>query len=245
MQTTLQEQSASIVLDFANLAEAEKFFAEAEMQSGFFLELDRELKQFQRFAVTANARPRFRFRFEAEVVQVFPAAGGYGSAFQLCDWTATKDRELDRKLRSGGEEDESVVSPVFRIKKMDVSERFRLATKASRPERQILLRDGSPQVLLGLLVHPRIEDREVKAIIDSPIATAAIMKRVAANRKWMANPEILLAVVRSPKTPPPIAIKLLPILRTPDLRVLARGSAARENVRKAALRVYLQRTGRG
>jgi len=76
MQTTLQEQSASIVLDFANLAEAEKFFAEAEMQSGFFLELDRELKQFQRFAVTANARPRFRFRFEAEVVQVFPAAGG-------------------------------------------------------------------------------------------------------------------------------------------------------------------------
>ncbi|MEE8523087.1 MAG: hypothetical protein V3T72_04080, partial [Thermoanaerobaculia bacterium] len=199
---------------------------------------------FQSFTVTANSRG-FRFRFEAEVVQIFPAADGYGSAFQLCGWTAARARELERKLKGGGEEDASVVSPVFRIKKMDVNERFRLATTASRPERQILLRDGSPQVLLGLLVHPRIEDREIKAIVESPSATGAIMKRVAANRKWMANPEIQLAVVRSPKTPPPIAIQLMPTLRTSDLQVLAKGSASRENVRKAALRVYLQRTGRG
>lgn len=244
MQTTLQEQKAAIVLDFADLAEARQFFAETEKQSGFFLQLDRELKQFQRFTVTANSRG-FRFRFEAEVVQVFPAAGGYGSAFQLCGWTKARAGELDRRLRTGGEEDASVVSPVFRIKQMDVNQRFRLATKASRPERQILLRDGSPQVLLGLLVHPRLEDREVKAIVDSPVATGAIMKRIAANRKWMANPEIQLAIVRSPKTPPPIAIQLMPNLRTPDLQVLAKGSATRENVRKAALRVYLQRTGRG
>jgi len=243
MDTLLQEQSASITLDFADLGEAEKFFEEVRQQSGFFLQLEVELKQFQRFAVVATA-PGLRFRFEAEVVQVFPAAGGYGSAFQLCDWTPAKERELERRLKDG-EEHESVVSPAFRIKKMDPNQKFILATKASRAERQILLRESSPQVLLGLLAHPRLEDREVKAIVESNAATAAIMKRVANNRKWMSNPEIHLAVVRSPKTPPPLAIKHLPTLRTPDLQILAKGAAGRDNVRRAALRVYLQRIGRG
>jgi hypothetical protein len=137
------------------------------------------------------------------------------------------------------------VSPAFRIRKMDPNQRFRLAVKASRPERAILLRDNSPQVLLGLLAHPRIEDTEVKAIVESAFSTGAIMKRVAANRKWMSNAEIQLAVVRSPKTPPPLAIKLLPSLRTSDLRILAKGSMSREAIRRAALRVYLQRTSRG
>ncbi len=243
MRTTLQEESTSITLDFDDLDEAQKFFANAEEQSGFFLQLERELKQFQRFAFDANTKG-FHFRLQAEVVQVFPAAGGYGTAFQLCDWTSAKKRELARKLKGQEEEHESVVSPAFRIKKMDPNKRFMLATKASRAERQILLRDSSPQVLLGLLAHPRLEDKEVKAIVESAAANAAIMKRVAANRKWMSNPEIQLAVVRSPKTPPPLAIKQLPFLRLPDLQILAKGAAGRDNVRRAALRVYLERSGK-
>lgn len=245
MQAILQDDGTAIHLEFEDVPEAERFFADAREQSGFYLQLDRELKQFQRLAVTTTA-PGFRFRCEAEVVQVFAGVGDYGTAFQLCDWTQARERELELKVKSRDiqEEDASVVSPVFRIQKMDVNERFRLAVKASRPERQILLRDNSPQVLLGLLAHPRLEDTEVKAIIDSNAATAAIMQRIAGNRKWMANPEIQLAVARSPKTPPPLAIQLLPSLRTNDLRILAKGGAARENVRRAALRVYLERTGK-
>ncbi len=245
MQATLQPEASSIRLEFDDLPAVKKFFADAEQQAGFFLQLDHELKQFERLSFTATA-PSFRFRFEAEVVQVFPAGGSYGSAFQLSDWTPAKTKDLERRL--GGKEEvmegEHTVSPMFRIKKMNVSERFRLAPRASRPERQILLRDTSPQVLLGLLAHPRIEDKEVKTIIDSNFASGAIMQRVAGNRRWMSNPEIQLAVVRSPKTPPPLAIKMLPFLRTTDLRKLAKIGAAREVLRRAALKVYMERTGR-
>ena len=46
-------------------------------------------------------------------------------------------------------------SPAFRIRAMNVSEKMRLASRATLTERQILLRDGSPQVLMGLLANPR------------------------------------------------------------------------------------------
>ncbi len=244
METRLQDDD-KIALAFDDLPEAEKFFAGLEEQQGFFLQLERELKQFQRLAVTATASGGFRFRFNAEAVQVFPAGGSYGTAFQLVDWTPARDKELRRKLKAGESADgegEMGTSPIFRIRKMDPNQRFRLAVKASRPERTILIRDNSPQVLLGLLSHPRIEDREVKAIVDSAFSTGAIMQRVASNRKWMSNAEIQLAVVRSPKTPPPLAIKLMPTLRTSDLRALAKGSMSRETIRRAALKVYMQRT---
>ncbi len=247
MKAELKADDSAIALAFEDLPEAETFFAEVEKQQGLFLQLERQLKQFQRLEVTATAGGCFRFRFAAEAVQVFPAGERFGTAFQLADWTPLKDKELRRKLKAGDSDEgegEMGTSPIFRIRQMDPNKRFRLAVKASRPERQILIRDNSPQVLLGLLAHPRIEDREVKAIVDSAFSTGAIMQRVASNRKWMRNAEIQLAVVKSPKTPPPLAIKLLPTLRTSDLRVLAKGSLSRETIRRAALSTYLQRTGR-
>jgi len=242
MRVTLHTEDAAIVLELDAVEEAESFFADVRRQQGFFLTLDQELKHLQRLAVTTTA-PGFRFDFEAEVVQLFPGAATCGTAFQLCGWGPKQEAALERKLRTDSPE-ASDVSPIFKIRKMNPAERFRLATRASRTERQILLRDNSPHVLLGLLAHPRLEVKEVLEIVKSTYATAGIMERVAKNRKWMANSELQLAIVRSPKTPPPLAIQLLESLRTPDLRMLAKSSAVRESLRKAALRVYLKRTGR-
>ena len=134
-------------------------------------------------------------------------------------------------------------SPIFRIKAMNPTQRFQLAMKASRPERQILLRDPSPQVLMGLLSHPRLEDKEVLEIIKSNYASAGILQRVAENKKWMGNAEIRVFIVRNPKTPAPIAIKHLPSLRTSELQAMAKGAWCRESLRKQALKVYMKRTG--
>ena len=127
---------------------------------------------------------------------------------------------------------------------MKPPERFRLAVSAARVERQLLVRDTSPQVLLGLLSNPRIEESDVLEIVKSPYSSAGTMNRIADSRKWMANREIRLAIVRSPKTPSPAAIKLLPTLPTEDLRMLSKMGNAREVLRKAALGLYLQRTSR-
>ncbi len=70
------------------------------------------------------------------------------------------------------------------------------------------LRDNSPQVLLGLLSHPQIETKEVLEIVKSSFATPGIMERVAKNNQWLLHPEIPFLIVKSPKTPAPLALKL-------------------------------------
>ncbi len=253
MKATLQAAENLVTLEFGAVSDVEAFFNECKEQTGFFLQLDRELKQYQKLTFTATSPPRFEFSFEAEVLQVFPGSGGHGTAFRLC-WQPGQSQELDRKLKgrpARGVAEKGVAqadhasnqSPLFKIKNMNPNERFILATKASRTERQILLRDTSPHVLLGLLSHPRLENKEVLELVKSTHATGAMMDRVAGNRKWMSNPEIQLAVVKNPKTSPPLAIKLLETLRVPDLRKMAKSAAVREQVRRAALRVYLKRTG--
>jgi hypothetical protein len=244
MRVTHQPEESALRLELDDLDAAQGFFADLKEKNGFYLDLDRELKHLERLTVTVTAPPRFTFTFAAEVVQTFPAGGRCGIAFQLCDGGRDRDAELARQLRGEPAEPSGQVSPVFKIRKMNPTERFRLATQATRIERSILIRDNSPHVLLGLLAHPRIEVKEVLEIIKSTHASAGIMERVAKNRKWMSNPEIQLAIVKSPKTPPPVAINLMENLRTPDLRGLAKSSALRETVRKAALRVHLKRGGR-
>ena len=183
---------------------------------------------------------RFEISFTAEVVQAFPVAGAFGTGFQLVGWDEKRQKELERRLKGGAKEGEMDTSPMFRIKTMDPNQRFRLALRGNRTERAILLRDTSPQVLLGLLSHPQLETKEVVEIVNSNFASSAIMERVAKNRQWLLHPDIPATIVKSPKTPAPVALKLLEILRKSDLQKLAKG-APRENIRKAALKLYEKR----
>ncbi len=230
----------ALAIELASTEAVKSFFAEAVKTLGFYLQLEAQLEFFQRFEIEISA-PGIKFAFAGEVVQVHPVSGGFGTAFQLVDWDAKKEKELESKLR--GDMADSELSPVFKIKKMNPSKRFLLAMKASRVERQILLRDNSPQVLLGLLRHPQIENKEVIEVVKSSFATGAIMEQVASNRKWMAHPDLPVLIAKSPKTPQPLAMKLLTMLRTADLQVMAKSSALREPLRKAALKVYLKRIG--
>jgi hypothetical protein len=247
----------TVHLRFAEASEVSPFFADARSQGGFLLELDKTLKlyaavPFEVAVGDADHAAGLDFSFEATVIQSFPAAAGSRAAFQLNDWNQARQMELARKLtavQSAGANDgprppgasSNPELPGFRIRDMNVSERMRLATQAGRVERQVLLRDVSPQVLMGLLNNPRVEDKELLELVKSTYVTGAILKRVAGNRRWVSNLEIRTAIVRNPKTPTPLAVRLLEGLRTPDLGTLAKGGAAREPLRRAALSLYLKR----
>ena len=252
---TLDSDAGTLKLRFENDDDARTLIEEGLDRQSFFLSLDRQLKQFTPIEMRFEA-PELSLSIDTEVMQVFPSGTGFGTALGLRDPSPAALTKIRRHLEEAGSPEgaegdagesdlhESVLSPAFRIRQMNPSERFRLALKATRIERQILLRDTSPQVLIGLLSHPQIEDTEVRAIVASTHASSAILHRVAENKKWMKNPEILTSVARNPKTPPPTVIKLLPQLRVNDLQIMARGGA-RENIRRAALKIYMQRTGQG
>jgi hypothetical protein len=130
---------------------------------------------------------------------------------------------------------------VVRLKRLNVTEKMLLAPKAERWERQVLLRDSSAQVLLALLNNPRMEDRELLELLKSVHVTSGLLQRVAKDRRWSTNYEVQVAIVRNPKTPTPLIMRLIDGLRTKDLQVLAKSSHVRESVRKAALKVYEKR----
>lgn len=237
------------------------FLENAKSQEGFLAPLPADAAaappaRGRELTVALEAPGGFEMSFPAAVLHVFGPAGGgeeVTAALQRVDWGPARDAEARRKLAAARSEkagdSESLgeslgASPIFRIQKMTPPEKARLARKANRTERQILLRETAPLVTMALLNNPHIEADDVVQIVKSPYTPGGVLKRVAGDRRWLANNEVRQALVRNPQTPAPLAIRLLPGLPTRVLQALARSGEAREDLRKAALKLYLKRTGK-
>lgn len=257
----LDPDAGGVRLELADAEAVRSFFTAAKKENGFLLPLAESPKLFEVLPVRALCGESFEMEVSARVIQSFDRPGPDGArfqvAFQLEGWNPGRDAELTRKLSQvpsagdvdggtgGGTEGEMTgASPLFRIKAMNPNERMRLATKAGRTERAILVRDTSAQVLMGLLSNPRLDGEDVLHLVRSTHANAALLKRIAEDRRWSQNPEVRAALVRNPKTPTPLALRLLETLRTPDLQVLAKSGQSKEVLRRAAVRLYLKRIQR-
>jgi hypothetical protein len=241
--TELDRSAGRLTLDFPAPEALCDFLREAERQNGFLLALPEALDQYETLEGVVTVGGAAAGRMELAALQVFPGGpGGHPTALELRGWEeAAGDPETETDAPTG----ESLgVSPIFKIKQMTPPEKIRFAPRANRTERQILLRDSSPQVLLALLNNPYLESDDVVTLVKSPYAAANVLQRVASDRRWSSSFDIRSAVVKNPKTPTPLAISLLPRLRTPELRALARSQEIRETLKKAALREYLKRSGR-
>ncbi len=253
IQVAADLAKGTVALTFAGRDAVREFFASAVAQGGFMIPLEVRPQPFATLELTAADGAGFELVFHARVVQISDRSGGWTVAMLLSDWNEAKDRNLERRLEVGKAEPggearpaESgaydAASPVFRIRQLDPTKRMILAMKADRSERQVLCRDTSPQVLLGLLSNPRLEAEDVLAIVKSNHAGAAVLQRIAGERRWMGSAEIRTALVRNPKTPTPLAVRLLDSLPVTELRELAKMGSIREDVRRAAFRVYTKMT---
>jgi hypothetical protein len=252
MEISADIPQRTITIEVSASDNAITFIEEAKTNNGFMIPLSDRPEPFSTFTFHLHASGGFELSFDAKLLQLLePPGGGQQGAFQLLDWDGAKDQELARKAVAARAGDDPApegetrgASPIFRIKKMDPGERARLALRADRAERQILCRDTTPQVLLNMLSNPRVEAQNVLAIVKSTYANGGLLQRIAKDRRWASNAEILTAIVRNPKTPTPMAIRLLEHVPTRELRQMARMGALRENVRSAAFRLYTKRTSR-
>ena len=262
MQASLDASGTRLRLDFEDAEALGSFAGDWLAKQGCLVRLAEALKLWTPLDVELRHGGAARLTVAARVLQVFGGGpGGYATALQATDAgpleafapggqeSAEPAPAADAGQRQAGPSDPAAAgggemqgaSPAFRIRQMNVSEKMRLASKATRGERQILLRDVSPQVLMGLLANPRIEDKEVLALAKSTSASGGVLQRIAKDRRWSTNYEVRLALVKNPQTPTPLALKMLETLREPDLRLLAKGSMVREAIRGAALRRVIKR----
>ena len=119
------------------------------------------------------------------------------------------------------EEEEDSTSVVQRLAAMNVPQRLKRATKGTREERAVLIRDPNKMIAVAVLSSPKLTTTEVEAIARMANVSDEILRIIAMNRAWMKNYNVVWALAKNPKTPVPLSLNLLPRLADKDLRTLS------------------------
>lgn len=188
---------------------------------------------------------------EAFVVQVFPDTG---MALTLTDasaneqlhslFAAARDAtgqggELSVTWEEPGDDDDKTGTLLDQIRAMGTTEKRTLALHGTRGERLLLAKDTNKTLQAFLLKNPRITLDEVRALAGSRQANPDALKMISENRGWMQSTGVVSALVRNPKTPTPLAVRLLDRLPITEIRQIAKASSASMAVVQAAKRKVL------
>ena len=109
-----------------------------------------------------------------------------------------------------------------RIMKMNISEKIKLATKGNKEARTILIRDSNKLVAVAVILSPRLTDGEVLLQASSKTCQDDVLRVIYSDREWTKSYLVKLALVKNPKVPQAIGMKLLSTLRESDVKGLAR-----------------------
>jgi hypothetical protein len=132
------------------------------------------------------------------------------------------------------EDDEK--SAMQRLSEMNVPQKMARATKGTREERAILIRDPNKLIAVTVLSSPKLTDSEVESIAKMSSVSDEILRIISTNRNWMKNYVVASALARNPKTPLAVSMNLLNRLSEKDLRTLSTNRNVPEVLRTSARR---------
>ncbi|HKP86042.1 MAG TPA: hypothetical protein VJZ26_08100 [Blastocatellia bacterium] len=128
-----------------------------------------------------------------------------------------------------------------RVRDLSRTEKLLLAPKADRSERAVLIQENDAQVLYSLLKNPRITTDEVSRIARSSLLSSVTADLISKTTQWSSSQEIRVALVHNPRTPTPLALRLLPTLPESEIRQIAKATAVSQALRQAALKLVIYR----
>jgi hypothetical protein len=142
------------------------------------------------------------------------------------------------------EEDTPEKTAFFRILDMSTAEKVKLAFLGTPEERAILIRDSNRVVATSVLRSPRVSERDVEAYANMRSLTEEQVVIIANKRDWIRNYQVMLGVIRHPKTPPRLTMNFLPRVQDRDLKLLSKDRNLPEMTRQQVRRAFLARTQR-
>ena len=143
--------------------------------------------------------------------------------------------QIEAEAEAGDDSPEKRQNTWDRIRGLSQMEKLLLAIKAERSERALLLQDNDPRVLLSLLRNPRLTVDEVARLAKSSFLNFQIADVIVKTTQWMSSMDVRLALIRNPKTPPALALQILPSLPESEVRSIAR-AGTNMALKQAALR---------
>lgn len=148
------------------------------------------------------------------------------------------DVDFDESLtRETGEAEVSADEKKTLLQKigaMTVSAKVKLAFKANKEARQLLLRDSNRIIVQAVLNSGRITDGEIIAMAQNPVTASEILRAIDKNREWVKNYQVQKALASNPKTPQAIAMRWVKTLRFGDLAGMARSNNVQPAIRNLA-----------
>lgn len=121
-----------------------------------------------------------------------------------------------------------------RILTMSVPAKIELALKGNKEARSLLIRDSNKIVQEAVLDSPKLTDVEIEAISNMRGLSNDIFTKIARNKNWLKNYQIIKNLVMNPKVPPSISIGFVSRLKDLDLKLLIKDKNVREVVRREA-----------
>ncbi len=116
--------------------------------------------------------------------------------------------------------------------------RLKLSRRAPRALRAILVRDTSPSVAVSVLDNNPMSDSEIEQVARSRAVVDDVLRAIAKNRTWIRKYPIALALVKNPRCPTGVAMRLVPRLAMRDLRSIVKDRNVAHSVRGACERLY-------
>jgi len=150
--------------------------------------------------------------------------------------------ERVRTLSRGGESETRSGLSEHQIRALPLPVRLKLTRGASRTLRSILIKDINPNVALSCLSGAAWSEDEIEGIAASRSVVDEVLAEVARRRDWLARYGVCLALVKNPRVPAGVAVRLVPRLSVRDLRILSRDRNIADAVRAAAQRLYKIKT---
>jgi hypothetical protein len=119
------------------------------------------------------------------------------------------------------EEEEDSQSVTQRLAQMNVPQRLKRASKGTREERSILIRDPNKLIATAVLSSPKLTSAEVESIAKMANVSEEILRIIAMNRSWIKNYNVVWSLTKNPKTPVQLSMNLLSRLAEKDLQKLS------------------------
>ena len=151
------------------------------------------------------------------------------------------DLVLDNGEGAEGEEDKTLIQ---KIGGMTVAQKVKLAYRANKEVRQILIRETNKIVVGAVLNSGRLTDTEIVSLSKSRAVSSDVLRFISKQRDWMKNYEVQVGMVQNPKTPQGVALGLIKNMRLSDLAGLTRNTNVPSVVRTAAKQLYDQKANR-
>jgi hypothetical protein len=144
------------------------------------------------------------------------------------------------------DEREDRETAVQRLAKMGFTARLKAAVKGTREMRSILIRDPNKMIAAAVLSSPKLSGPELEAITRMTNVSDEVLRIIANNRAWTKSYNVVLGLVKNPKTPLTLSMNLMNRLNDRDLNQLSVDRNVGEPLRVAARKKLIANTsGRG